>query len=1331
MAERPDPEITPADIRRIRERLGLTQVEAGETIGGGPRAFAKYENGVIKPAASVANLLLVLDRSPEQLEALTGRPVPVDTTDLLPLEVSHEHVRSLSSSMFALLVQRLLEAEVLTYGLPTGGMHVAVQLTVGDGGEDAFMSWEGGPARTRFLPSRRTQFQLKASPISPAAAGRDVLDRDGRIKPMIRRELEAGATYMMLVTHPSVRQTMVRHEEAIRESLSRAGFQAAEGQIEVLDGSQVTRWVNSHPGVAAWLLGRVHPGLSIFRDWNHWAGRHEHDRSPWVEDARLQPLQSAVLAAAGTRRGVLRIVGPSGIGKSRLVLEALAGVEGEIARTSGLVLYAVEEEAGTHAVVAAVQSIVDTGRRAIVVIDHCAPSTHDDLAASVRRSGSNVSLVTIDHEFDPEGSSEGTLVVEGADDSVVSAIVQNIRPDMQGSERGRVVRLASGNPQAAMLIGEAWEVGTSFSEATLSERILTARSGAESATLLKAGMLLAVFGAIGLRSDLNEVTSIATIPAAPGEAEMRDGLEGVLRRGVGQLRGRMLVLQPAQLSLSLAKRQWRLWTRRHWRYVLAELPDVGLRNRAARRLAMLNREPVARDVVLDLCAWDGPFSSLKAIAAEGATGILSALAEIDARVVGDLLDRVLDGSGIEELRSIEGEARRHLVWTLSKTAFAAEGFEIGARLLLRLAVAENETWGNNATGEFKGLFAPFSGATEARGPARLLLVEEIAGTGNDEELTILVDALLAALNWNRGSRLVGPEEHGTRPALQPWQPQTWGEVWDYLGACIAALTDFACRPDALGQRARAGLGSNLRLLVDNQLIGDVERAVGTVIEANGNYWPEALESLGHVLEYDREGLNAGEKDRVRALVELLTPRDLPGRVRLLVSEMPWDYPTGENLEFDERERRQQEEVEELAKELLGEPGLLSDLLPELSQGEQRMGAYLGRCLAMNSGAPVDLLEDIVTAYLESPPDHENAALLGGFVGELAVARPAVADELKRRAVGSAKLAPALPYLCAAIGLQPGDVAVVIEAIRSGLLLPHRMRSWMFGGQLRRLSAGDLAPLVDLLLDGDDTSVSVVLDLLGAFAHGEPAGLEGLRPQLRQLATKAGSRLRGQSDAHHFNNLVSWLLDKGRGDEDATFVASTLARVAVTGENVNETLVRPLMARMLRDFPEVVWPILGQAITGDRRQSWRLELALGDGFSFRNKTPALIDLPEAVLLSWCSAYPDTAPAFAAGLLPILTSRDVDDTARALHPRMVRLLEEFGDRPDVLKALDRNMGTFGWTGSTADYYALFDGPLGTLSSHRHGNLRRWASRTRERLRAAISKVHGDEAERDALE
>lgn len=73
----------------IREALGLSQAEAGELLGGGPRAFTKYEAGTIRPAASVSNLLRLLEGSPAAAAALLGvKARPLEVERLGPLRVS-------------------------------------------------------------------------------------------------------------------------------------------------------------------------------------------------------------------------------------------------------------------------------------------------------------------------------------------------------------------------------------------------------------------------------------------------------------------------------------------------------------------------------------------------------------------------------------------------------------------------------------------------------------------------------------------------------------------------------------------------------------------------------------------------------------------------------------------------------------------------------------------------------------------------------------------------------------------------------------------------------------------------------------------------------------------------------------------------------------------------------------------------------------------------------------------------------------------------------------------------------------------------------------------
>ena len=58
------------DIRRIRKKLRLTQVQAGEIIGGGPRAFQRCESGDVLPSRAISSALALFDHNPDGLSVL-------------------------------------------------------------------------------------------------------------------------------------------------------------------------------------------------------------------------------------------------------------------------------------------------------------------------------------------------------------------------------------------------------------------------------------------------------------------------------------------------------------------------------------------------------------------------------------------------------------------------------------------------------------------------------------------------------------------------------------------------------------------------------------------------------------------------------------------------------------------------------------------------------------------------------------------------------------------------------------------------------------------------------------------------------------------------------------------------------------------------------------------------------------------------------------------------------------------------------------------------------------------------------------------------------------
>ena len=59
-----------AHVRKVRKQLKLTQEEAGRLIGGGRRAFQKYESGATPPSDAAVGLIEILRRHPDEIETL-------------------------------------------------------------------------------------------------------------------------------------------------------------------------------------------------------------------------------------------------------------------------------------------------------------------------------------------------------------------------------------------------------------------------------------------------------------------------------------------------------------------------------------------------------------------------------------------------------------------------------------------------------------------------------------------------------------------------------------------------------------------------------------------------------------------------------------------------------------------------------------------------------------------------------------------------------------------------------------------------------------------------------------------------------------------------------------------------------------------------------------------------------------------------------------------------------------------------------------------------------------------------------------------------------------
>ena len=1326
------PEITLEEIVAIRESLGLTQAQAGKLLGGGPSAYAKYEAGTVRPAAAAANLLRLLKAHPEMLAALRGaEPLAISAgaSARSPFEVSGADIESLPREDLPELLRRLLTAEAEVHGLPADGIHVADNADAPDGGEDGRITWENGPERTRFLPSRHCQFQLKSGPVQPAQAGREILDRNGAVKDMVRKFLEDGGHYLMLCAKEYTRKAIEKREKRIRDALREAGLSKACDRIQFRDAGQISNWVNHHPAVAAWVKEKIGSGVpGPFRSWSHWDGRAEH-AAPWIEDERLLEFRARLLERARQPRGIARVVGPYGVGKSRLALQAL-GPAGADRSISDLVLYADEAEAGPHAVGKVIQRLADAGARAIAVVNRCSPERRRILENMALREGSRLSLVTIDDdEAGTSSGEEGLIKVREPATAVIEAIIDHRSQDLPREDRERLVRFSAGVPKIAVLVARAWRGSGSLAQAAddgLVDAVM-GRHSRERDLLRKAAKLLAVFGLIDPRPESgDELDRIAAF----GNLESDDlyaALTDLAGRGVVRRRGGLMLFPPSPIAMNLAVRQWREWRTSKWGEVLGGGIGSDLGFRAAKRLALLNDTDTAKKVVDRVCRVDGPLDKILTSSASARTDMLVPLAEIDASIVVKLLDRSLDQIG--DGPAIRGSS--DITRALSRIAFRADAFGDGARLLLRLASKSRQRT-NGAARQFISLFPVCLGNTAAGGEDRLRFLDEAIDNNRPDERPIVVEALLKGLQTHRFRRYVGTEIHGARPALEPWLPGTHQEAREYISGCMTRLVPFAKQDDEAGRAIRAKFGWRLRGLLNYGLIDAVEKATAGIRKTAG-CWPEAINGLGQFLKYDAAKRDRALAGRVRMLIEKLQPQELEDRGRFLVTSMPSDYPADQELTHEERHRLQVREVEELAAEFIKHPKRLQRFLPEISSGQQRMAFAFGRALADASDSPPDRLEPIAEAVAGAPEKERNFDLLCGYLAGIRERHPGAVDDFKRRAARSPELAPALPAICRNCGIKPTDVGLAIAALEAKRLRPDQLLQWDYCREFAEVPAAAAIPLFDWLLGHGEKAFRVGICLLGPYACEEPGNFDDLRPQIRRVAENA-ARHEPETDGgalgYHFEQIMRKALEKGWQDAGARAVALTLAKaLAGIDEWGDGGLIRPVLPLLLSKFTEIVWPVLGQAIVSAPNWGDRFRQVL-EGRAAEAESPLILNLPEATLFEWCREHPERAPAFAANVLPVLDAGRSDDSGPTLHPVLSRLLDEFGEREDVQSEIASNIRECIWSGPQTDYYSLFQELLEPLRrAHPKKPVRRWAREMLRFLREQAEAARRKDEEREA--
>jgi hypothetical protein len=276
-------------------------------------------------------------------------------------EVNASQIERLDQSQLVSFLRRLIQAELNKNSIPLRSGTAPAQITIADGGDDARVSWTGGPNETDWLPSRFTIFQSKKGTTTPAGlkAETQTKSTQGSKTPELNEALQEAILQSgayVIVTATSVVGTKIDHRiKAIRDGINdTSNDPSLLSSILIYDCNRLAAWANTHPSVALWLnalLRDVHlDGFQAFEDWG---------RAPEISEIEFQQDEGTRFVAKGmeiktwknddasisqektfnqireiistfllARGSSVRVIGPSGYGKTRFVHQLIASQAG-------------------------------------------------------------------------------------------------------------------------------------------------------------------------------------------------------------------------------------------------------------------------------------------------------------------------------------------------------------------------------------------------------------------------------------------------------------------------------------------------------------------------------------------------------------------------------------------------------------------------------------------------------------------------------------------------------------------------------------------------------------------------------------------------------------------------------------------------------------------------------------------------------------------------------------------------------------------------------------------------------------------------------------------
>lgn len=1022
----------------------------------------------------------------------------------------------------------------------------------------------------------------------------------------------------------------------------------------------------------------------------------------------------------------LRICGLSGLGKTRMVLEALKG-DGYRFRYAYVDCQALDAQM----IISKLPFMFVHYKEMILIFDNCNVELHDQIIR-IKKSNRGVNpVITIYNDPDEKRINYSKPIRLQSDfNAVVEKIIDRFSKFYKPEDRDKLLEFAGGIPMMAQLLVEGLQKGEPIgvvSDISLMNKILLTDGKSEDREIMRT---LSLFDFIGFEEDLHkELEFVATTKCITSidknnEVLVQDFDKVVLkylRRKIIERKGRLIGIRPTPIALYLISEWIEQCSDARLLAVIKAIQESEiakpLTDSFADQFRYMGHNEKARMMLDKLLGENSPFGNAEVINTDLGSRLFRSFVEVNPDAVADCLWSVIGSSSIDGLRLID-EGRRNLVWSIEKLCFEPRTFDKGAEMMLLLAMAVNEHISNNATGQFVALFPLYLPATAATLEQRLLFLQR--QMQYEERQLLLMSALGRALRTRDFIFFGGAEQRGTEK-LTNYQPKTNEEISEYIHGCLDILMVLGGKTPTSLEKCCEILENNLGCLCKAGYGGSAMVCIKKIAEMKKYSWDKMLDAIRFVLCHKAIRLTDELRTDMEEMISQLSNDDFFFRFSQVEKKNRW---ISDRFNYEETISRNNKDYEDLAKEMASDSKLYTtDILKKIYSFDAYYSGTFGRVVAntMDKDAQITYIYNSLESFRIL--DKYNFSIFVDFIRQ-------VSEDIFEMAFKAMAALERKSVLFACVAARnynsnefyPEALYQMVKEQKADVRDYEHFWRYM---PLDKHTEEDVLYLYHRITSLPQSFNTIIHMAMMLFWGGMKNNMKQVRRFIQDEITKRLNEFSELAKDDDYWHIIRKILEE---DANPSFAKEVMHRILLLIEHSDDLHykdynIEDCMGLLIGKYFDEVWHDLSEALVceGERYMLYyKLKSILGSMTSYEKEVGILFQADHNdALLDWCAKYPLVAPERLMLMVPLYGENGFSDI-------VLSLVDLYGEQEGVLTALACNMGSFSFVGSIVPLYEKQYRCIEQISTHRSEKVRTWSVKMLSSLKKQIEIEKNRDAE-----